>query len=229
MTGHAREAIEEQVQSFAVRRRTTRARRRATGLGACRIGRAQGPFDAVIVVLADQPLIGASDLTELIGAFKKRSGGHVVVPVVEWQAGQPDRPGRGRAGADSRQWHQPRMPHLPSSGIPELVIRSTNRPTSRFVADLDTLDVSARPAAPAGGSNFQAWNRFGKRNGCSCSSQVEANGAREPGEAVGCNRHQRGRWRLSDCACRAPVGTLADYSHAKPSRRKKCACFVAVR
>lgn len=34
------------------------------------------------VVLADQPLIGAADLTELVGAFKKRPRGNVVVPVV---------------------------------------------------------------------------------------------------------------------------------------------------
>ena len=40
-------------------------------------------------MLADQPLIGASDLTELIGAFKKRPAGHVVVPVVNGQRGNP--------------------------------------------------------------------------------------------------------------------------------------------
>jgi len=38
---------------------------------------------------SDQPLIGAGDLTELIGAFKKRVAGHVVVPVVDGQRGNP--------------------------------------------------------------------------------------------------------------------------------------------
>jgi CTP:molybdopterin cytidylyltransferase MocA len=48
-----------------------------------------GAFDAVLVMLADQPLIGAADLTELIGAFKKRPAGHVVVPVVDGRRGNP--------------------------------------------------------------------------------------------------------------------------------------------
>ena len=34
-------------------------------------------------------MIGAGDLTELIGAFKKRPAGHVVVPVVDGQRGNP--------------------------------------------------------------------------------------------------------------------------------------------
>jgi molybdenum cofactor cytidylyltransferase len=42
-----------------------------------------GVFDAVFVVLADQPLIAAADLTELMGAFKRRPPGqHILVPVV---------------------------------------------------------------------------------------------------------------------------------------------------
>jgi CTP:molybdopterin cytidylyltransferase MocA len=34
-------------------------------------------------------MIGAGDLTELIGAFKKRPAGHVVVPVVDGRRGNP--------------------------------------------------------------------------------------------------------------------------------------------
>ena len=48
-----------------------------------------GAFDAVLIVLADQPLIGAADLTELIAAFKKRASGNVLVPVVQGQRGNP--------------------------------------------------------------------------------------------------------------------------------------------
>jgi CTP:molybdopterin cytidylyltransferase MocA len=40
-------------------------------------------------VPSDQPLIAAGDLTELIGAFKKRTAGHVVVPVVNGQRRNP--------------------------------------------------------------------------------------------------------------------------------------------
>jgi molybdenum cofactor cytidylyltransferase len=46
-------------------------------------------FDVVLVVLADQPLIGTADLTELISAFKKRPSGSIIVPVVNGQRGNP--------------------------------------------------------------------------------------------------------------------------------------------
>ena len=81
VTGHARHAVEDAVRSFVVTLAHNEAH--ADGQqGSVRVGLAalSGPFDAVIVMPADQPLIGASDLTELIGAFKKRSAGHVVVP-----------------------------------------------------------------------------------------------------------------------------------------------------
>ena len=83
VTGYAREAIEEQVQSFPV----TLAHNPDYALGqqgSVRVGlqALSGAFDAVYVVLADQPLIAAADLTELMSAFKRRLGGHIVVPVV---------------------------------------------------------------------------------------------------------------------------------------------------
>ena len=90
VTGHARQAVEEQVRSFVVTLAHNDAH--AGGQqGSVRVGLAAlgGPFDAVIVMPADQPLIGASDLTELIGAFKKRPAGHIVIPVVNGQRGNP--------------------------------------------------------------------------------------------------------------------------------------------
>ena len=90
VTGHARQAVEEQVRSFVVTLAHNDAH--ANGQqGSVRVGLAalSGPFDAVIVMPADQPLIGASDLTELIGAFKKRPTGHIVIPVVNGQRGNP--------------------------------------------------------------------------------------------------------------------------------------------
>ena len=46
-------------------------------------------FDAVIMMLCDQPLISANDVTALISAFKKRTHGEIVVPVVAGQRGNP--------------------------------------------------------------------------------------------------------------------------------------------
>ena len=92
VTGHAREAIEAQVQSFPVTLAHNPAY--ADGQeGSVRVGLGalSGTFDAVFVALADQPMIGAGDLTELMGAFKKRSAGHVVVPVVDGQRICPNR------------------------------------------------------------------------------------------------------------------------------------------
>jgi molybdenum cofactor cytidylyltransferase len=90
VTGHAREAIEAQVQTFPV----TLAHNPAYAdgqQGSVRVGLAalSGHFNAVLVVLADQPLIGSADLTELIAAFKTRPAGNVVVPVVGGQRGNP--------------------------------------------------------------------------------------------------------------------------------------------
>jgi molybdenum cofactor cytidylyltransferase len=90
VTGHARTEVEQQVQSFPV----TLIHNPSHGdgqQGSVRSGleALNGPFDAVFVVPSDQPLISADDLVELIGAFKKRHGGHVVVPVVNGQRGNP--------------------------------------------------------------------------------------------------------------------------------------------
>jgi CTP:molybdopterin cytidylyltransferase MocA len=90
VTGHAREAVEAQVQSFPV----TLAFNPAYGEGqqaSVRVGLAalSGKFDVVLVPLADQPLIASGDLTELIAAFKKRPRGNIVVPVVGRQRGNP--------------------------------------------------------------------------------------------------------------------------------------------
>ncbi len=49
-----------------------------------------GKLDAVIVALADQPLINAQDITALIGAWKKRrDGAEVVYPEVAGERGNP--------------------------------------------------------------------------------------------------------------------------------------------
>ena len=139
VTGHARDAIEEQVRSFVVTLAHNEAH--ADGQqGSVRVGlnALSGPFDAVIVMPADQPLIGASDLTELIGAFKKRPSGHVVVPVVNGERGNPiilDEVALAEILASGTNLA---CRHL-IEGQPELV-HAHETANIRFVTDLDTLD-----------------------------------------------------------------------------------------
>lgn len=138
VTGHAREAVEAQVQSFPVTLAYNPAYREGQQ-GSVRVGLAalNGNFDAVFIVLADQPLIGSADLTELVAAFKKRPAGNVVVPVVNGQRGNPillDAQARAQILASDT--------HLGCRHLierqPELVhVHETAN--LRFVTDLDTL------------------------------------------------------------------------------------------
>jgi CTP:molybdopterin cytidylyltransferase MocA len=139
VTGYARDAVEEQVRSFSVTLAHNEAHAEGQQ-GSVRVGLAalDGSFDAVIVMLADQPLIGANDLTELIGAFKKRPGGHVVVPVVQGQRGNPivlDGMAHARILASDTNLgcrhlieRQPGLVHVHETS------------NTRFVTDLDTLE-----------------------------------------------------------------------------------------
>lgn len=138
VTGFARDAVEASVSTFPV----TLAYNADYALGqqsSVRVGlqALRGNFDAVLVVLADQPLLGAADLTELIAAFKKRPAGHVVVPVVDGQRGNPivmdevalaDILASGtNLGCRHLVERQPELVHVHTSA------------NTRFVTDLDTL------------------------------------------------------------------------------------------
>ena len=139
VTGYARDAVEEQVRSFSVTLAHNEAHAEGQQ-GSVRVGLAalDGSFDAVIVMLADQPLIGASDLTELIGAFKKRPAGHVVVPVVRGQRGNPvvlDGVAHAQILASDANLgcrhlieRQPELVHVHETA------------NTRFVTDLDTVE-----------------------------------------------------------------------------------------
>jgi len=139
VTGYARTAVEEQVQSFPVTLAHNEAHAEGqessvrTGLAAL-----NGIFDAVFIVPADQPLIAAGDLTELIGAFKKRPAGHVVVPVVDGQRGNPillDEVAHAQVLASATNLG---CRHL-IERQPELVhVHETSN--SRFITDLDTME-----------------------------------------------------------------------------------------
>lgn len=90
VTGYASRDVEQQVQNFPIT--LVHNSLHADGQeGSVRAGLAalSGPFDAVFILPSDQPLISADDLTELISAFKKRPAGHVVVPTVNGQRGNP--------------------------------------------------------------------------------------------------------------------------------------------
>ncbi len=139
VTGHAREAVEKQVESFSVTLVHNEAHTQGQeGSVRAGLGALSGSFDAVFVMPSDQPLIGADDLIELIGAFKKRAAGHVVVPVVDGQRGNPillDDLAHAQilSGATNLACR-----HL-IERQPELVSVYETRNT-RFIMDLDTLE-----------------------------------------------------------------------------------------
>lgn len=88
--GHHAEAVEAAVRQFPI----TLVRNPSPEDGqasSVRVGlRALSPkLDAVIVALADQPLIDTQDIVALIGAFKKRGDAAMVVPRVERADGEP--------------------------------------------------------------------------------------------------------------------------------------------
>lgn len=89
--GHHAEHMEPVVQDFPVT--LVRNSRPEDGqVSSLRLGLAalSPKLDAVMVALADQPLLGAQDLNDLIGAYKKRpEGTEVVVPTVEGLPGNP--------------------------------------------------------------------------------------------------------------------------------------------
>lgn len=88
--GHHAEAIEAAVSEFPV----TIARNPSPDDGQASsvlvgLQALAGRLDAVIVALADQPMVNAQDFTTLIGAFKKRGDASMVVPRVAGEPGNP--------------------------------------------------------------------------------------------------------------------------------------------
>jgi CTP:molybdopterin cytidylyltransferase MocA len=148
--GHHAELIEPVVQDFPV----SLVRNLSPDDGQVssqRLGLAalSGKLDAVIVALADQPLINSSDISALIGAWKKRpEGAAVVYPRVEGQRGNPlifnaeivAEILAGSADAGCRQWQ---------AAHPERVspFDTDNR---RYRIDIDTLEDIDRFARDTG-------------------------------------------------------------------------------
>ncbi len=90
VTGFYHDQIEPLVQAFPVQmiRNEDPAAGQASSvrLGIETIG---DRFDAVIMMLCDQPLVNAADITALIAAFKKRPYGEIVMPRVNGRRGNP--------------------------------------------------------------------------------------------------------------------------------------------
>ena len=88
--GHHADVIEAAVRDFPI----TLARNPSPDDGqasSVRIGLQAlgGKLDAVIVALADQPLVNSQDISALIGAFKQRGEAAMVVPRVAGEPGNP--------------------------------------------------------------------------------------------------------------------------------------------
>ena len=152
--GHHADAIEPAIQQFPISivRNPNPDQGQASSVG---FGlQALSPrLDAVIVALADQPLIDAQDIVALIGAFKKRGDAAMVVPRVRVD-GSEALPGNpvmfdaalrdewlaGAADAACRKW---RLAH------PERVcwFDTDNR---RYRIDIDTPEDIERFAATTG-------------------------------------------------------------------------------
>ncbi|MDE2628008.1 MAG: nucleotidyltransferase family protein [Burkholderiales bacterium] len=137
--GHHAPAIEAAVRDFPV----TLARNPTPDDGqasSVRVGlqALSAKLDAVIVALADQPLVNAQDITDLIGAFKKRGTAAMVVPRVAGEPGNPvifeaalrDEWLAGDVNAACRRWREEH---------PERVhwFDTTN---SRYRVDIDTAE-----------------------------------------------------------------------------------------
>lgn len=135
--GHHAVAIEAAVQDFPV----TLARNPAPDDGQassvrCGLRALGGKLDAVIVALADQPLVNAQDVTDLIGAYKRRGEAAMVVPRTAGEPGNPvifdaalkDEWLAGAADAACRRWREDHPGR----------VHWFDTPNTRYRVDIDT-------------------------------------------------------------------------------------------
>jgi molybdenum cofactor cytidylyltransferase len=136
VTGFYHEQIEPLVEQFPVRvvrnPHPEEGQASSVRLGLEALGET---FDAVIMALADQPLINAEDVAQLIVAFKKRPAGEIVMPVVEGQRGNPIILS-GKALKDILESGQNMVCRKFMDQNPDLV-HPFETPNQHFVLDLD--------------------------------------------------------------------------------------------
>ncbi|TSE21197.1 Nicotine blue oxidoreductase [Tepidimonas aquatica] len=142
VTGHAHAAVQNQVQEFPVTVIHNPAYRQGQQTSVRAGLAALNPaLDAVLVVLVDQPLIGAQDLTELIAAYKKggrRDSPQVLLPIVNGQRGNPIVLNQLALASILNSEANLACRHFVESH-PELV-QLYKTDNTRFITDLDTLD-----------------------------------------------------------------------------------------
>ena len=142
--GHHAKAIEPVIQTFPVtivhNPDPDQGQVSSQRIGLAALG---GKLDAVIVALADQPLLNAQDMTDLIVAFKKRpETSQVVYPLVDGERGNPvifaqsvrEQILESDLNIGCRQWQ---------SNHPEFVTQF-NTSNRRYRVDLDTEEDVAR-------------------------------------------------------------------------------------
>lgn len=88
--GHRADEIEPAVCDFPVTlvRNPDYAKGQATSVRAG-LAALSGKLDAIVVAVADQPLINTQDVAALIGAYKKRTSGSILVPYVDGERANP--------------------------------------------------------------------------------------------------------------------------------------------
>lgn len=139
VTGYYHEQIEPLVHAFPVQIARNSAPQAgqpsSVRLGIESLGER---FDAVIMMLCDQPLVNANDITALIAAFKKRSHGEIVVPVVNGARGNPIVLS-GKAISEILSEGQNMYCRKYMDNHPEL-ITFFETDNEHFVTDVDTLE-----------------------------------------------------------------------------------------
>jgi molybdenum cofactor cytidylyltransferase len=150
--GHYADAVEAAIAQFPI----TLVRNPAPDEGqasSVRAGlQALSPrLDAVIVALADQPLINSQDITALIGAFKKRGDAMMVVPRVSIEGSEPQ-PGNPVIfdAALRAQWLSGDLACRKWREQNAQLVRWFDTDNRRYRIDIDTPDDLARFAASTG-------------------------------------------------------------------------------
>jgi CTP:molybdopterin cytidylyltransferase MocA len=144
VTGYHHEQIEAAISDQGVRwvrnSEPQRGQQSSVRLGIAALG---DGFDRVMVVLADQPLVGAPELKELMSAFAQRSPGTgVLYPVVNGQRGNPVVFSGEVVGAMLRSGDEADFRRYIDEH-PAVVYRYES-PNAHFIIDLDTAeDIAA--------------------------------------------------------------------------------------